>query len=310
MAAGLIVVQQYQRMVVQRFGTYTGTSGPGLRFLIPILYHGTKVDLRERVTRVPTQKYITADNVVVDMDFVIYYRVMEDQVERAVLEVQNFEAAVINLAFATLRSVIGSLDLATTLSERERIRDDVQIRMDEVTSRWGVKVSQVEINEVDPPPGVKAAMERQKSADAIRTAEITESEGQRQAAINLAEGERQSAILRAQGQRESEILQAEGDQQAQVLRAEGFSTALERIFSVASTVDARTMSLQYFDTLKSLGSSPSTKFIFPMEFTSMLSPFLGMGGMNPPDGGNNGNNRGNSPPVASGTGAGESETRS
>ena len=163
MAAGIVVVQQYQRMVVQRFGTYIGTRGPGLRFLIPILYHGTKVDLRERVTRVPTQKYITADNVVVDMDFVIYYRVMDDQVDRAVLEVQNFEAAVINLAFATLRSVIGSLDLATTLSERERIRDDVQIRMDEVTTRWGVKVSQVEINEVDPPPGVKAAMESVRS---------------------------------------------------------------------------------------------------------------------------------------------------
>ena len=291
MASGLVVVQQYQRMVVQRFGTYIGSRRLGLHFLIPFLYHGTKVDLRERVTRVPTQKYITADNVVVDMDFVIYYRVMEDAVDRAVLEVQNFEAAVINLAFATLRSVIGAMDLATTLSERERIRDDVQIRMDEVTERWGVKVSQVEINEVDPPPGVKAAMERQKSADAIRTAEITESEGQRQAAINLAEGERQSAILRAQGQRESEILAAEGDQQATVLRAEGFSTALERIYNVASTVDARTMSLQYFDTLKSLGSSPSTKFIFPMEFTSMLSPFLGMGSMNQPDGGNA--NRGN-----------------
>ena len=302
MAAGIVVVQQYQRMVVQRFGTYVGTRGPGLRILIPFLYHGTKVDLRERVTRVPTQKYITADNVVVDMDFVIYYRVMDDQVDRAVLEVQNFEAAVINLAFATLRSVIGSLDLATTLSERERIRDDVQIRMDEVTTRWGVKVSQVEINEVDPPPGVKAAMERQKSADAIRTAEITESEGQRQAAINLAEGERQSAILKAQGQRESEILQAEGDQQAQVLRAEGFSTALERIFSVASTIDGRTMSLQYFETLKSLGSSPSTKFIFPMEFTSMLSPFLGMGGMNQQDGGGNSNNRPNTGNGASGDG--------
>ena len=292
MAAGIVVVQQYQRMVVQRFGSYVGTRGPGLRILIPILYHGTKVDLRERVTRVPTQKYITSDNVVVDMDFVIYYRVMEEQVDRAVLEVQNFESAVINLAFATLRSVIGAIDLATTLSERERIRDEVQLRMDEVTVRWGVKVSQVEINEVDPPPGVKAAMERQKSADAIRTAEITESEGQRQAQINLAEGEKQAAILRAEGQRQSEILQAEGDQQAQILRAEGFSTALDRIFSVASTVDARTMSLQYFDTLKSLGSSPSTKFIFPMEFTSMLSPFLGMGSMNQPDGGN-GNNRAN-----------------
>ena len=277
MASGVVIVQQYQRMVVQRFGTYVGSRRPGLHILIPFLYHGTKVDLRERVTRVPTQKYITADNVVVDMDFVIYYRVMEDQVDRAVLEVQNFEQAVINLAFATLRAVIGAIELSVALSERERIRDEVQIRMDEVTSRWGVKVSQVEINEVDPPQGVKAAMERQKSADAIKTAEITESEGQRQAQINRAEGEKQSAILQAEGLRQADILQAEGEQQATVLRADGFSVALERIYNVASTVDARTMSLQYFDTLKSLGSSPSTKFIFPMEFTSMLSPFLGMG---------------------------------
>ena len=277
MASGLIVVQQYQRMVVQRLGTFIGTRRPGLHFLIPVLYNGTKVDLRERVTRVPTQKYITWDNVVVDMDFVIYYRVMEEMAERAVLEVQNFEQAVINLAFATLRTVIGALSLSTALSDRERIRDEVQVRMDEVTVRWGVKVSQVEINEIDPPPGVKQAMERQKSADAIKTSEITESEGQRQAAINKAEGEKQAAILKAEGQRQAEILQAEGEQQATVLRAQGFSTALERIYQVANTVDAKTMSLQYFETLKSLGASPSTKFIFPMEFTSMLSPFLGLG---------------------------------
>ena len=280
MSVGLIVVQQYQRMVVQRLGTFVGTRRSGLHLLIPVLHNGTKVDLRERVTRVPTQKYITSDNVVVDMDFVIYYRIMEDLAEKAVLEVQNFEQAVINMAFATLRAVIGAIDLATALAERERIRDEVQVRMDEVTSRWGVKVSQVEINEIDPPIGVKQAMERQKSADAIKTAEITESEGQRQAQINRAEGEKQSSILQAEGQRQSEILQAEGEQQATILRAQGFSDALERVFQVANTVDAKTMSLQYFDTLKSLGSSPSTKFIFPMEFTSMLSPFLGMGNTN------------------------------
>ena len=285
MSSGLIVVQQYERMVVQRLGSFVGIQRPGLKFLIPIIYSGTKVDLRERVTRVPTQKYITVDNVVVDMDFVIYYRVMEETADRAVLEVQNFEQAVINLAFATLRAVIGAIDLSTALSERERIRDEVQVRMDEVTARWGVKVSQVEINEIDPPMGVKAAMERQKSADAIKTAEITESEGQRQAAINRSEGEKQSAILEAEGKRQAEILEAEGEQQATVLRAEGFSTALERIYGVANTVDAKTMSLQYFETLKSLGASPSTKFIFPMEFTSMLSPFLGMGGNQQPSNG-------------------------
>ena len=141
MSAGLIMVQQYQKMVIQRFGTYTGTKSSGLHFLIPFVYHGTKVDLRERVARVPTQKYITADNVVVDMDFVIYYRVMENMADRAVLEVQNFELAVINLAFATLRAVIGATTLADALAERERIRDGLQVRMDEVTERWGVKVA-------------------------------------------------------------------------------------------------------------------------------------------------------------------------
>ncbi len=282
MASGIVIVQQYQRMVVQKFGTFTGTMQPGLHLLIPLVHNGTKVDLRERVARVPTQKYITADNVVVDMDFVIYYRVVEELAERSVLEVQNFESAVVNLAFATLRAVIGATSLAEALTERERIRDQLQVRMDEVTERWGVKVSQVEINEIDPPPGVKAAMEREKSAEAIKTAEITESEGARQAQINRAEGEKQAEILQAEGARQGEILKAEGDQQAQVLRAEGFSTALERIFQVANTIDAKTMSLQYFETLKSLGASPSTKWIFPMEFTNMLQPFLGMGGMNPP----------------------------
>jgi regulator of protease activity HflC (stomatin/prohibitin superfamily) len=212
------------------------------------------------------------------MDFVIYYRIMEEYAERAVLEIQNFELAVVNLAFATLRAVIGSTTLSEALAERERIRDALQVRMDEVTERWGVKISQVEINEIDPPPGVKAAMEREKSAEAIKTADITESEGARQSQINIAEGEKRAAILTAEGARQAEILMAEGEQQAAVLRAQGFSEALERINAVASNADGRTMSLQYFETLKSLGESPSTKWIFPMEFTSMLGNFLGMGG--------------------------------
>ena len=268
------VVNQYERMVILRFGNLIGVRGPGIRLVLPFIDRPIKVDVREQVDRVPTQKYITADNVVVDMDFVIYYRVLEDQVDRAVLEIENFRLATINLSFATLRAVIGATTLSEALSEREKIRDQLQTRMDEVTGRWGVKVSQVEINEIDPPPGVKAAMEREKSAAAIKTAEITESEGSRQAAINRAEGEKQAAILRAEGSRQSEILTAEGDQQAAILRAEGFSTALTRINSVAQTADARTMSLQYFETLKDLGGSPATKFIFPMEFTSMLQNFV------------------------------------
>ena len=280
MASGIVIVQQQERMVVQRFGRFDRVVAPGFRFLIPFIFSGTKIGIWERTQRVPTQKYITTDNVVVDLDFVIYYQVLpdDDNPRKSVLDVQNFETAVLNLAVAELRSIIGNITLADALAERERIQGQLQLALDENTGRWGVKVRNVAINEIDPPPGVKQAMEREKSAAAIKTAEITESEGQRQAQINRAEGEKQAAILQAEGNRQAAILEAEGDQQATVLRAQGFSTALDRIYSVASTVDAKTMSLQYFDTLKSLGSSPSTKFIFPMEFTSMLSPFLGMGG--------------------------------
>ena len=277
MAFGITIVKQFEKMVVLRWGKLNRVSTPGFRFVVPFMEDGRKMDLRERIRRVPTQKYITSDNVVVDMDFVIYYRVMEENVEQAVLNVQNFESAVVNLSLSTLRAVIGSTSLASALAERERVRDALQIRLDEVTGRWGVKVSQVEINEIDPPPGVKSAMEREKSAAAIKTAEITESEGQRQAAINRAEGEKQAAILESEGHRQSEILEAEGDRQAAILRAEGFSTALDRIYQIASTVDSKTMSLQYFEVLKQMGSSPATKFIFPMEFTSMLKPFLNIG---------------------------------
>jgi len=273
------IVKQYEKMVVLRFGKVLGVRGPGIRLVVPFMDQPMKVDLREQVDRVPTQKYITADNVVVDMDFVIYYRVLNDDesVRRALIEIEDFRMATINLSFATLRAVIGATSLSEALAEREKIRDQLQVRMDEVTGRWGIKVSQVEINEIDPPQGVKAAMEREKSAAAIKTAEITESEGSRQAAINRAEGEKQSAILTAEGERQAEILEAEGDQQAAILRADGFSTALERINTVASTADARTMSLQYFETLKNLGQSPSTKWVFPMEFTKMLQPFLSLG---------------------------------
>ena len=278
MAIGIVVVKQYEKMIVLKWGALDRVSSPGLRLVIPIVENGRLVDLRERVRRVPTQKYITSDNVVVDMDFVLYFKVLAEEAEKAVLNVENVETAVISAAVADLRSVIGTTTLASALAERERIRDAMQLQLDEETGRWGVKVTQVAINEIDPPPGVKAAMEREKSAEAIKTADITESEGARQASINRAEGEKQAAILTAEGSRQSEILQAQGDQQAAVLRAEGFSTALDRIYQVANTVDVKTMSLQYFETLKSLGSSPSTKFIFPMEFTSMLQPFLGLGG--------------------------------
>ena len=285
MASGIVVVKQYERLVILKWGRLESVAEPGFRFLIPVIYTGRLVDTREQVDRVPTQKYITKDNVVVDMDFVLYFKVVEGEAEKSVLNVADHRAAVRALAVAELRSIIGNITLAEALAERERIQNELQISLDENTGRWGVKVQGVAVNEIDPPQGVKAAMEREKSAEAIKTADITESEGQRQSQINRAEGERQAAILEAEGERQAVILRAEGEQQAQLLRAQGFSSALDNINQVANTVDPKTMSLQYFETLKGLGDSPSTKWIFPMEFTSMLSGFLGMGNSNHQDNG-------------------------
>ncbi|MFC1935567.1 SPFH domain-containing protein [Chloroflexota bacterium] len=289
MATGIVIVNQFEKMVVFRLGRYVGAlKGAGFHFLVPYFYSGRKVDTREVPQRVPTQKYITRDNVVVDLDFVLYYQVLDDQADKAILNVQpNHHVAVTSLAVGELRSIIGNMSLAEALTERERIQSQLQAALDEATVRWGVKVQRVAINEIDPPSGVKAAMEREKSAAAIKTADITESEGQRQAAINRAEGEKQAAILQAEGGRQAAILRAEGNRQAEILNAEGFSNALSQINAVAQTADARTMSLQYFDTLTQLGTGAATKFIFPMEFTSMLQSFVGGfgGGRAPGSGG-------------------------
>jgi regulator of protease activity HflC (stomatin/prohibitin superfamily) len=178
------------------------------------------------------------------------------------------------MATTTLRAVIGGIMLDEVLSEREHINNMLRTRLDEVTERWGVKVTNVEIREIIPPREVQDAMNRQMSAERIRRAVVTESTGTREAAINVADGEKQSNILKAEGQKQANILVAEGERQAQILRAEGFSLALDKIFSVAQTVDQKTMTLQYFEALKSIGSGASTKFIFPLEFTSMMTKFM------------------------------------
>ena len=160
MAVGIVVVKQFERLVILQWGKLQKVAGPGFQVVIPPMYTGRIVDTRERVRRVLTQKYITSDNVVVDMDFVIYFEVLKEQAEKSVLNVENVEFAVENLAVATLRAVIGATTLAEALAERERIGSALQARLDETTGRWGVKVNGVEVNEIDPPPGVKAAMER------------------------------------------------------------------------------------------------------------------------------------------------------
>ena len=273
LANAIRIVPEYQRLVVFRLGRSVGPKGPGIVLLIPVIDRAVKVDLREQVREVPHQTSITKDNAPISIDFLWYYKVLDPA--ESVLQVGNFESAAAGIAATTLRAVIGGIPLDDVLSEREHINNMLRTRLDEVTERWGVKVTNVEIREIIPPREVQDAMNRQMSAERIRRAVVTESTGTREAAINVAEGEKQSAILKAEGQKQSVILSAEGERQGQLLRAEGFAQALEAIFNAAKGVDQKTMTLQYFETLKSLGMSPSTKYIFPMEFTSMLDNFLG-----------------------------------
>ena len=275
----LKIVKQYERLAVFTLGKFnerTGVRGPGLQILIWPFQTGERIDLREEVINIPRQTNITRDNAPIDIDFLVYLRPIESEAQKVVLEVVNYHQAVIGMATTILRAVIGEMNVDDVLSQRERINQELRIKLADTTGRWGIRVSAVEIKEIEPAPEIQEAMNRQMSAERIRRADVTEAEGKRQASITIAEGDKQAEILRAEGNRQAEILTAEGDQQAAVLRAEGFSTALDRIHQVASEVDTNTISLQYFETLKEMGKGSATKFVFPMEFTNLLGPFAAM----------------------------------
>jgi regulator of protease activity HflC (stomatin/prohibitin superfamily) len=254
------VVQQYERMVIFRLGR-TGPNlvrEPGLRFLIPVVDRPAKVDIREKFIEVPSQTTITKDNAPINIDFLIYWYIVDPL--RSIVNVQNFAGALQGIATTTLRAVIGDILLDDVLSKRDQINEVLRAKLDEQTERWGGKVTTVEIREIIPPRDVQEAMNRMLSAERNRRAVITESEGTRQANINVAEGEKQANILRAEGKRQSQILEAEG-----------YSKALEQIFTAAKQVDEKTMTLQYMQALRDLGAGPATKFVIPVELVELAN---------------------------------------
>lgn len=266
------VIPDYERLVILSLGSFAGVRGGGLTFVIPIVEQGFKVDMREKFLEIPAQTAITRDNAPISIDFFVYYRIVDPRL--AVLNVDNVVRASLNIATTTLRAVIGDIDLDDVLSKRESINDSLRLKLDETTERWGMKITSVEIREIEPPKDVQAAMNRQMSAERERRALVTQASGEREAAIAVAEGEKQSAILKAQGEREASILRAEGERQAQLLRAQGFAAALAAIYEQAKSLDANTMALQYMDMLEKIGSSPATKFVVPMELTSMVNQLV------------------------------------
>ena len=251
------VVPEYQRLVVLRLGRCIGEKGPGLVVLIPLVDRPVNVDLRESFLEIPEQTCITKDNAPIAIDFLIYWKVTDPV--KSVVQVNNFAGASQGIATTTLRAIVGDIPLDDVLAKRETINMLLRSKMDEVTERWGVKVTSVEIREITPPKDIQDSMNKQMSAERSRRALVTEADGKKQAAITVAEGQKQS-----------EILKAEGERQAQMLRAEGYSKALEQIFSAAKGIDSNTMMIEYFEALKEIGKSSSTKFVIPLELTTLV----------------------------------------
>ena len=269
-------IKDYERVARFRLGKFEGMMGPGVVIAIPIIHSIQKIDTRITVLDIPRQANITKDNASIEIDFLVYLRVVLEDAEKAILEVEDYTAAVVGLATTTLRAVIGDITLDDVLSQRDRINELIRTRLDGETERWGIKVTNVEIREIDPPRDIQEAMNRQMSAERVRRAVVLEADGTKEAAITIAEGERQSNILKAEGARQAEILAAEGDQQAAVLRASGYAEALQKIQDVAKGVGTNTMTLQYVEALKEIGAGESTKFVLPMELTKMLGSIGGM----------------------------------
>ncbi|MBQ1043507.1 MULTISPECIES: SPFH domain-containing protein [unclassified Micromonospora] len=260
------IVPQQRQDVVERLGKYKRTLNPGLNLLVPFVDAvRTKVDMREQVVSFPPQPVITSDNLVVSIDTVLYFKVVDSV--RATYEISNFLQAIEQLTVTTLRNVIGSLDLERALTSREEINRHLSGVLDETTGRWGIKVTRVEIKAIEPPPSIRDSMEKQMRAERDRRAAILNAEGHKQSQILTAEGEKQAAVLRA-----------DGDRQARILQAEGQAKAIRTVFDAIHTANPsqKVLAYQYLQALPQIANGTANKvWIVPTELTKALE---GMGG--------------------------------
>ncbi len=232
LARSITIIRQAQRGIVERLGKYKETLEPGLKFLIPFIDKlVARIDMREAVIDIPPQAVITNDNVTVTIDAVIYYYVTDAKAVR--YEVADFFTAVSKLAQTNIRNVVGEMTLDESLASRERMNATLTETLDEATDKWGVKVTRVEVKEIEPPRDISDAMSKQMKAEREKRATILEAEAYRQKQILEAEGDKQNAILSAEGNRQKAILEAEGDRQAAILRAEGEAQAIENVSKAA-----------------------------------------------------------------------------
>lgn len=261
LAKSVQIVPQPRALVIERLGRFHTVMYGGLHVLIPFFDRiAARVDLREQVTSFPPQPVITADNVVVSIDSVIYYQVTDPM--HATYEIANFIQAIEQLTVTTLRNVIGSLDLEQTLTSRDSINTQLRGVLDEATGRWGIRVNRVELKAIDPPPSIQQAMEQQLRAERDKRAAILTAEGVRQSQILQAEGEKQSAILKAEGQAQAAVTRARG-------QAEAIGTVFQSIYEGNPTPDL--LSYQYLQMLPELAKGDSSKvWVVPTELTAAL----------------------------------------
>ena len=285
--AGMKIVRPYERGIVERVGKYKETKESGLQIIIPFIDTIKRVDMREQVVDVPPQEVITSDNVVVSVDAVVFYEPTDPR--RLVYNIANFVLAITKLAQTNLRNLVGELQLDGALTSRDRINATLREILDEATDKWGVRVVRVEIQRIDPPPDVMAAMHEQMKAERTRRATVTEAEGFRESEITRAEGDKQSRILEAEGQRRSAILAAEGE--AQAVRtvaeaeryrlqtvAEGEADATRQIFQAIHDGDPTSdlLAVRYIDALGQIADGRATKIVVPTEFSGVLGAVMGI----------------------------------
>jgi regulator of protease activity HflC (stomatin/prohibitin superfamily) len=277
LAATIKVVRQQQIGVVERLGKFQRTLEPGPHLVIPVFDRVRyTLDMREAVVPFPPQGVITEDNLMVSIDSVIYYQILDAR--RAAYEAQDYIKAIEQLTMTTLRNIIGGLDLEQTLTSREEINQKLRVVLDEATGKWGIKVNRVELRTVEPPATIRDAMEKGARAERDKRAAILIAEGQRQSQILAAGGEKESAILRAQGDREAAVLRAQADRQAQMLRAEGEAQAISTVFNAihAGEPDQALLAYQYMQMLPTIARGDANKvWIVPSEIGKALE---GLGG--------------------------------
>ncbi|WP_054841407.1 SPFH domain-containing protein [Thermococcus peptonophilus] len=237
---GVKIIRPYEKGLVERLGKFNRILDPGVHFIIPFMERVKKVDMREHVIDVPPQEVICKDNVVVTVDAVVYYQIMDPV--KAVYNVSNFLMAIVKLAQTNLRAIIGEMELDETLSGRDIINARLREELDKITDRWGgVKITRVEIQRIDPPKDIQEAMAKQMTA-----------EREKRAMILLAEGKKESAIREAEGQKQAAILKAEGEKQRQILIAEGQAEAIRKVLEALRMADEKYLTLQYIEKLPDL----------------------------------------------------------